>query len=146
MTVNVVSGLKKKRDELSKQLLNHRTEMHKTIAALDSLDSTIRLYDPTFKPESDYNRQPGKINRWFRKGEKPALILDYFRESANDVLPTTEIINYLSDIKGLNRDMIEKEHYNAFYNSCLKGLQQMGKAGTLAEDHRDRGVIYWRLA
>ena len=45
MTVNVVSGLKKKRDELSKQLLNHRTEMHKTIAALDSLDSTIRLYE-----------------------------------------------------------------------------------------------------
>ena len=76
MTVNVLSGLKKKRDELSKQLLNHRTEMHKTIAALDSIDSTIRLYDPTFKPESDYNRQPGKINRWFRKGEKPALILD----------------------------------------------------------------------
>ena len=69
MTVNVLSGLKTKRDELSKQLLNHRTEMHKTIAALDSLDSTIRLYDPNFKSESDYNRAQGKGNRWFRKGE-----------------------------------------------------------------------------
>ena len=63
MTTNVLSGLKKKRTELSKQLLNHRTEMHRTIAALDSLDSTIRLYDPKYKPESDYNRAQGKINR-----------------------------------------------------------------------------------
>ena len=145
MTTNVLSGLKKKRDELSKQLLNHRTEMHKTIAALDSIDSTIRLYDPDYKPESDYNRAQGKANRWFRKNEKPALILDYFRESDNAVLPSTEIINYLADIKGINRDMLEKETYNAFYNSCLKGLQEMGKKGTLAEDHRDRGVIYWSL-
>ena len=73
------------------------------------------------------------------------MILDYFRESESAVLPTTEIINYLADIKGLNRDMVEKEQYNAFYSSCLKGLQQMGQKGTLVEDHRDRGVIYWRL-
>ena len=36
------------------------------------------------------------------------------RESESDVLPSTEIINYLADIKGLNREMLEKEQYNAF--------------------------------
>ena len=141
MTVNVVSGLKKKRDELSKQLLHHRTEMHKAIAAIDSLDSTIRLYDPKFIPDTVFNRAQGKQNRYFKKGEQPELILDYFRENGG-TRATTEIADYLASLKGINRDMVEKEHYNSFYNSALKTLQRME---TIEEDHRDRGVIYWRL-
>lgn len=57
MTANVVSGLKKKRDELSKQLHHLRTEMHKTIAAIDSVDCTIRA----FVPDTEFNRNVEKL-------------------------------------------------------------------------------------
>ena len=49
------------------------------------------------------------------------LILNYLRESDSKVLASTEIINYLADIKRRNPgDSCEKEQYYAFYNAYPK--------------------------
>lgn len=97
---HVISGLMAKRDELSKQLLYLRTELSKAEQSVVNVDATIKLYDPEFIPESDYNRRPSKINRYFRQGEASMLVLDFFRDNPG-TQATTAIVNHLAACKGI---------------------------------------------
>jgi len=144
MTVNVVSGLLKKREDLLKEQEHYNGEALRIGAAIAAVESTIRLYDPSYAPTITVTRRTSRENRYFQTGEAVSLIFDYMREhSPNGPVANTDIIKHIGALKGISRDAVEEHQYQAFYNSVAKCIKRLRDNGKLKESHREKAVIFW---
>lgn len=147
MTAHVLSGLLKKRKELTSQLAEHQRGMEQATATLCALDATIRIYKPDHDmPVQGSARRTKKRNRYFEVGEAPQLLRDYFRDTPSGATPSTsDIVLALAVVKGFDYESMPHDKQQVFRKSVMKALKRAIVSGWLVERHRDQGVIHWRL-
>ena len=140
MTAHVISGLKKKRDELAKQLHDSQRDVERLSVEVRSIDAAILIYDPDYISKFDTFRDTRK-NSFFIHGEGVQLIRDFFRGNT-DTVPTSDIVTALAAEKQLSI-ADNKKLYNRFYMSVLRSLHQLARKGELQQLSRERGIIRW---
>ena len=77
----VISGLTAKRAELSGELGEAEKRLDRLRADLDSLDATIRLFDPTIAPKAIKPRVKRTAPQRFRTGELTRATLTVLRKA-----------------------------------------------------------------
>src|ERR1700726_3581016 len=95
---HVISGLIAKRAELAGRIEAAQAELRQMLIDLDSLDATIRLFDPEIDLV-EIKPQPAR-NQAFR-GEVSRIVLGTLRK-AGKPLPTYEIALHVMASRGLN--------------------------------------------
>lgn len=75
----VISGLTEKRAELSGEIREAEKRLDRLRADLDSLDATIRLFDPTIAPKAIKPRVKRTSTQQFRSGELTRATLSVLR-------------------------------------------------------------------
>jgi hypothetical protein len=97
---HVLSGLLAKRAELAGQIEFAQTELRQMMIDLDSLDATIRLFDPAIDLIEVKSRPLPARNQAFR-GEVARIVLGTLRK-AQRPLPTHEIALHVMASRSLN--------------------------------------------
>ena len=145
---NVISGLLKKRKELLHDLAERQAELDKVSNSLQSLDSTIRLYQPEIDlPTSTPTRKHYKRSEYFMAGELTPMIKDYLREYAGSKPPSTlDIVEAVASYKEMDYQSLEHTKQQTFYKCIRKALYAGKGNGWLVEAFRERRVIHWQLA
>jgi len=136
---NVISGLLKKRKELLHDLAERQAELDKVSNSLQSLDSTIRLYQPDIDLQTTTpTRKRYKRSEYFMAGELTPMIKDYLREYNETNPPSTlDIVEAVAGQKGIDYQSLEHTKQQTFYKCVRKWL---------VEAFRERRVIHWQLA
>lgn len=97
---HVVSGLVVKRTELAGLVDHHRREIARIAGDLGHVDATIKM----FAPEIDLNgvraREYRERNRYFRRGERPRVVLDALR-TAGQILTTRQLTERVMVASGM---------------------------------------------
>ena len=145
---NVISGLLKKRKELLHDLAERQAELDKISNSLQSLDSTIRLYQPYIDlPISTPAKRRYKRSEYFMAGELTPMIKDYLREYTGSKPPSTlDIVEAVASKKQIDYESLEHTKQQTFYKCVRKALYAGKGNGWLAEAFRERRVIHWQLA
>ena len=145
---NVISGLLKKRKELLHDLAECEAALSKAKGTLQSLDNTIRLYQPDIDlPTSTPTRKRYKRSEYFMAGELTPMIKDYLREHKETKPPSTlDIVEVVAVQKGIDYQSLERTKQQTFYKCVRKALYAGKGNGWLVEAFRERRVIHWQLA
>ena len=106
---NVISGLLKKRKELLHNLAECEAAVYKAKASLQSLDDTIRLYQPDIDlPTSAPTRKRYKRSEYFMARELTPMIKDYLREYSGSRPPSTlDIVEAMARHKQIDYQSLE---------------------------------------
>ena len=145
---NVISGLLKKRKELLHDLAECEAALDKAKGTLQSLDDTIRLYQPDIDlPISTPAKRRYKRSEYFMAGELTPMIKDYLREYTGSKPPSTlDIVEAVATQKKIDYQSLEHTKQQTFYKCVRKALYAGKGNGWLVEAFRERRVIHWQLA
>ena len=145
---NVISGLLKKRKELLHDLAECEAALDKAKGTLQSLDDTIRLYQPDIDlPISTPAKRRYKRSEYFMAGELTPMIKDYLREYTGSKPPSTlDIVEAVASHKEMDYQSLEHTKQQTFYKCVRKALYAGKGKGWLVEAFRERRVIHWQLA
>ena len=145
---NVISGLLKKRKELLHDLAECEAAVYKAKGTLQSLDDTIRLYQPDIDlPISTPAKRRYKRSEYFMAGELTPMIKDYLREYTGSKPPSTlDIVEAVASHKEMDYQSLEHTKQQTFYKCVRKALYAGKGKGWLVEAFRERRVIHWQLA
>ena len=145
---NVISGLLKKRKELLHDLAECEAALDKAKGTLQSLDDTIRLYQPDIDlPISTPAKRRYKRSEYFMAGELTPMIKDYLREYTGSKPPSTlDIAEAVASHKEMDYQSLEYTKQQTFYKCIRKALYAGKGNGWLVEAFRERRVIHWQLA
>jgi hypothetical protein len=97
----VISGLTAKRAELSGESGEAEKRLERLRADLDSLDATIRLFDPTAKPSTIKPKVKRTAKQQFRTGELTRVTLSVLRK-AERPMTVREIAAEVATVCGLD--------------------------------------------
>jgi hypothetical protein len=97
----VISGLRKKRAELSGELIAAEKRVLQLRADLDCLDGTIRLFDPEAEPRKIKPVQARRVTGPIPRGQGSRAILDMLR-SAPEPMTAREIADRLAADYGID--------------------------------------------
>ena len=145
---NVISGLLKKRKELLHNLAECEAALDKAKGTLQSLDDTIRLYQPDIDlPTSTPTRKRYKRSEYFMAGELTPMIKDYLREYTGSKPPSTvDIVKAVATQKRIDYQSLEHTKQQTFYKCVRKAIYAGKGNGWLVEAFRECRVIHWQLA
>jgi hypothetical protein len=128
MTDLAVSALVRKRAELAGDIEHAHEALKKMIADLESLDATLRLFDPGIQIEAIKPKAFRPPADWAQRGEMTRIILDVLRQAA-EPMTTRDIAFQL---------LIER----ALDNNDAKLLRLMTKrVGVALRGQRDAGLV-----
>src|SRR5271156_5520825 len=103
----VISGLTTKRAELSGEIAEAEKPIARLRSDLDSLDATIRLFDPSIKPKAIKPRvKRSAKNQVFRNGELTRLTLSVLRKAERS-MTVREIAERVGAECGLDMSTID---------------------------------------
>lgn len=135
----VISGLRKKRAELSGELIAAEKRVLQLRADLDCIDGAIRLFDPTAEPRKvrpvRLRRTPGAIPR----GQCSRAILDMLRRAAGPMTAREIAAQLAADYR---MDAGDAGAMNALVAKVRNTL--MHQRGLVSEPRGDRKA--WRVA
>lgn len=139
---HVLSGLIAKRAELAGQIEFVQTQLRQLIIDLDSLDATIRLFDPAIDLVAIKPKPLPARNTAFR-GEVARIVLGTLR-TANKPLPLHEITLHVIAGRGLNAsDKPLLKVLSKRVGSCLRHYRQLGQVESIDGPGR---TILWKIA
>jgi hypothetical protein len=128
MTDLAVSALVRKRAELAGDIEHAHEALKKMIADLESLDATLRLFDPGIQIEAIKPKAFRPPADWAQRGEMTRIILDVLRQAA-EPMTTRDIAFQL---------LIER----ALDNNDQRLLRLMTKrVGVALRGQRDAGLV-----
>ena len=78
---HVLIGLVAKRGELAGEVEHHSRELQRLAEALDHVEATIRLFDPSYELSALPARKRGSRHQWFGSGECQRLVLEALRDA-----------------------------------------------------------------
>ena len=136
---HVTGALRNKRAELSGTLRQLEQQLARERTNLAHLDATLRLFDPTIRPQEIRPKPRRERNAWFRQGECLRLIYDALREAAQPVT-TRDLAERIMRIKAIpaagndRRERIQKTL-----------LASLNRAKETIERVEIAGVVRWRL-
>ena len=103
---HVLGGLTRKRSEIAGQIEHAQNELRKLVAALDSIDAAIRIFDPTADIQAIQPRQYPPRHAAFR-GEMMRHVMGCLRLAGDKPVTTREIAVVVMKARGLNPDDLE---------------------------------------
>ena len=139
---NVISGLLRRRQEITDRLEIVQGQMRQLVLDLDALDSTLRL----FKPDVEIGVvriKPIPRRHATVRHESSRLIFGVLRE-ATGALTTRELVRAIMEARGMNTaDHAMVETMRLRMASTLRKLRNRGK---LVADKQDGKNQRWELA
>ena len=121
---HVLSALIAKRAELSGQIERMQRDMRELVSAIDHIDASIRLFDPTVDLEDIKPRLPPRHSAF--RGEVSRIVLKTLR-TAGKPLPVSEITLHVIAGRGLSPD--DKPFARVLsrrVGACLRNLRKKG--------------------
>ena len=82
---HVISALVRKRAELAGDIENGQKAVTRMIAELESVDATIRLFDPAYRVEAIKPKAFRPPADWSKRGEMTRVILDILRQASEPI-------------------------------------------------------------
>lgn len=139
---HTISGLIDKRAELAGKIETAQTELRNLVIALDSLDATIRLFDPEIDLDDVKPKPLPARNQAFR-GELSRVVLSTLRK-ARKPLPAHDIALHVMAGRGLNaadrpllRVMVKR------VGACLRNYRTKGVLRSIEGSERS---VLWEIA
>ena len=127
MTDYVLTGLVKKRAELSGQLATMHDAIAQMVRDLEHLDATIRIIAPDYEPEGIAPKLFRPPDDWSKRGQMSRMVLSILR-TADQPLTSRDIAARMVLERGLAMD--------------AKLLRTMTKrVSTALRDQRDKGRV-----
>lgn len=140
---HVVSQLKTKKSELQGELDFHLKKVEQLRQAVESVNISIKLFEPDFKLENVKSKKFKTKSHYFKRGEAQRYILDYLRKTQS-AKTTTEITKSLMQKKGL--DYEDQELQSGVQKSILHSIRNLEKDKTIRSVSFDHGSgITWEL-
>lgn len=124
---HVISALSKKRAELSGDIERMQRELTAAISALEKLDATLLLFDPTYEIASIKPKAFRPPDDWSKRGEMTRLILGILRK-ATEPLTSSDIAAQLIAERALDQSDVK-----------LQRLMTK-RVGVALRGQRDKGV------
>lgn len=85
MTDYVLTGLVKRRAELTGEIEATHDRLRQTVADLENLDATIRQFDPSYQVEAIKPKAFRPPKDWANRGEMSRICLSILRQAAEPV-------------------------------------------------------------
>lgn len=136
----VISGLRTKRADIARQIIEAKAQVEKLHADLFHLDTVLRLYGE--EPETiPMKGRIGKLSPYFGRAELSRRCRDALREQGT-IKADAIAVQAMKD-KGLNPDR-DRKLRSDFIRRILVSLHDLRKAGQVEKTGHGRGVT-WRL-
>lgn len=143
---HVVSGLVAKRSELSGQYRQLQESMQHISAAISSIDTAIKLFDPDYDLRSIKTKVPKHTTKWLDHGEAGRFILNTLR-TASGPLSTRQLGEAMVATKGM--DVNGAKEWDLALKPILGAAQRLARKGTIRMvgrvDNSPRGAMIWEL-
>ena len=97
---HVLSGLIRKRSELSGLVLYHQRQQQQAAKQLAAIDKSIKIFDPTFDLKKIKSKRVSHRNRFFLNGEGSRPVLEVLRDNPQG-LNTGAIVDEIVQRKGI---------------------------------------------
>ncbi len=138
---HVISGLLRKRAAIAGELGAALDQVRQLTIDLDSVDSTLRLFQPDIElPEIKAKPLPPRHMAF--KGEVTRLILDILRE-ARTGLVSTEIAIRMMRYRGLNSN--DTKLMRTVMKRVNAALRHMRKTGRIVSERGPAKLLIWNL-
>lgn len=139
---HVISALSKKRAELSGDIERLQRELSDKIAALEKLDATLLLFDPSYEIASIKPKAFRPPADWSKRGEMTRIILGIMRK-ASEPLTSSDIAAQLIVERALERTDKLQRLMTKRVGVALRGLRDRG----IAVSKPGPGMsVLWQLA
>lgn len=143
---HVVLGLVAKRSELSGQYRQHQEAMQELVAAISSIDTAIKLFNPDYDLRTIKTKVPKHTTKWLEHGEASRFILNTLR-AASTPLSTRQLGEAMVKYKGLTIN--GSKEWDLALKPVLSAAQRLAKKGTIKMVGRvgdfPRGAMIWEL-
>lgn len=124
---NTLAGLVEKRAEIAGRIEQLQTEMRELILALEHVDATIRLFDPSYAVEHIRPKPVPAVYKAF-PGDMIRMVLSMLREAPGP-LSTKTITLHVMAARGV--DSANKQDFELFRQ----------RVGSMLRHHRAKGLI-----
>lgn len=124
---HVITALSKKRAELAGDIENLQEELRTKILALEQLDATLLLFDPSYEIASIKPKAFRPPADWSKRGEMTRLILGILRK-ATEPLTSSDIAAQLIMERALERTDKLQSLMTKRVGVALRGLRDRGVA------------------
>jgi hypothetical protein len=138
---SVLAALLAKHAEIADQIERTQFELSKLMLALDNIEATIWLFDPTVDLKTVKAKQPPARHQAYR-GEIARIVLGTLRRAGKPI-PAREIVAEVFAIRGLNA--ADKPLYRVItkrIGACLRKYRQKDIVASSAGSSR---TILWEL-
>lgn len=139
---HVITALSRKRAELSGDIERLQRELSDKIAALEKLDATLLLFDPSYEITSIKPKVFRPPEDWSKRGEMTRIILGVMRK-ASEPLTSSDIAAQLIVERALDRTDKLQRLMTKRVGVALRGLRDRNIA--LSEPGPGMSVL-WSLA
>jgi hypothetical protein len=137
---NTVAGLVAKRAEIAGKIENLQDQLRELVIALDHVDATIHIFDPSIELEDIRARPVPPAHHAFR-GEVTRIVLTTLRDAPRP-LTTAEIAQEVMMARGL--DVGNKRLAKAFLKRVGACLRHWQVRGTISAAGERGGYKIWR--
>jgi len=137
-TSPVINALIEKRAELAGYLADLERRAVQCRADLVHLDSTLRMFNPEFDPDSIMPKQPQRRSLYFQMGEVAQRCREAIRKAGGQPISADEIA--ISAIRDKGLDPQDKKLRALFTRRFLWALNRMAKRGEIGKAGDGRNV------
>jgi hypothetical protein len=128
MTDYVLTGLTKRRAEITGEIERTHERLRQMVLDLEALDATILQFDPSFKVESIRPKAFRPPKDWSNRGQMSRVVLSILRQAAEPLTSRDIALQLLVD--------------RALDKNDLKLLRLMSKrVGVALRTQRDNGLV-----
>lgn len=138
-----LSGLVRKRAELSGDIENTQAKLADMIRQLEALDSTIRLFDADYRVELIKPKARRPPADWAKRGEMTRVVLNILRQAA-EPLTTRDITHQLMTERALDTDDVN--FFRLMVKRCGVALRGQRNAGVVRSSEGPGMQLVWEVA
>lgn len=134
----VLSGLLRKRQEITAEIRSHETALQGLVTSVDALDAAIRLFAPELDMEAVKVR-PTPRRGGAKLGDNATLILDLLRTEG----PQTSRQCIKAVMRHREMSTADRRLYAVMRNRVMASLRGMEKRGSLERLPTEAGAQCW---
>ena len=143
MTDYVLTGLAKRRAELTGKIEATHAHLRQMLADLESLDATILQFDPTFQVEAIQPKAFRPPADWANRGQMSRVVLSILRQAA-EPLTTRDIALELLISRAM--DKRDQKLLRLMTKRVGVALRTQRENGVVASDQGPGQFQLWRVA
>lgn len=143
MTDYVLTGLVKRRAELTGQIEATHESLKVMLAALEALDATIMQFDPNHRVEAIRAKAFRPPSDWSNRGQMTRIVLSILRQAA-EPLSARDIAVELLITRALDRD--DQKLVRLMGKRVAVALRGQRDAGTVRSTQGTGQFVLWEIA